>query len=419
MRKLLLLLLFLAAPSHAAVVLLSSSTAGWTLYKDSAPYFVRGIVYGTDKVGQNPNTATYQDWMVMDENSNGLIDGPYEAWIDLNKNNFKDWNEATVGDFQLLKNMGVNTIRVYTHASDDPVLEACYPPLTNPGGALLFNHAPNKALLRDLYNTYGIMATAGDEAGSYAGSSCAPWVPGTDYTDPVQIASMTYSIRKMVTDFKDEPWLLMYVLGNENNYDFTHTNAYNHPTEYYTFIGQMVDLIHSLDPYHPVAISNGEMQFLAYAKLYAPHLDIWGANVYRNEGTFTGFGTLFTELSSVWDKPFIITEYGAVVPHFTSTGVLDEAYQMSILLDYTCDIARHSVGNTAPGNAIGGFLYAWMDNWWQAGNEWVLYDGSPNNETTGINGQGNGGNSPFARIPKQAYYMLQSLWHNKCIQCGN
>ena len=50
---------------------------------------------------------------------NGIVDGPYESWVDTNKNNKQDDNEKIVGDFQLMKEMGVNTIRIY-HVPDTP-----------------------------------------------------------------------------------------------------------------------------------------------------------------------------------------------------------------------------------------------------------------------------------------------------------
>lgn len=415
MKYRLILLFALTSVCQASVVKTLKDAEGWHLMVDSQPYVIHGISANVDIIGEDPNVANYRDWMIVDDNHNGKIDAAYDSWVDSNTNNTQDAGEATVGDFYLLQKMGVNTIRIYHHPSDDPAVMACY---TDVEGQLIWNHALNKPLLRDLFYTYGIRVAMGDEAGSYAGSSCAAWVPGTDYTDPVQLANMERSIRAMVADSKDEPWLLMYVLGNENNYDFTHTNAWNHPTEYYTFIGNMVNIIHSLDPNHPVAISNGETQYIATAAIYAPNLDIWGMNTYRNPGSLTGFGTIWDEVAAAWDKPVILTEYGWAQDQFVGS-VFNEAQQSVILKDYWCDIENHTAGRNTNGakNALGAFQFQFMDTWWQNGNAFALYTGTPNNEGTGIAGNGSGLHSPFERQLRLAYYTYQNLWAKHTDSC--
>ena len=47
---------------------------------------------------------------------NGRIDGPYDSWVDANRNDRQDFGEPVVGDWKLLKDMGVNTVRLYHHA---------------------------------------------------------------------------------------------------------------------------------------------------------------------------------------------------------------------------------------------------------------------------------------------------------------
>lgn len=419
MKKLLaVLMLGLSVSAHASVVTVRHTFAGsgWQMFVGTEPFIVRGISYHTDTIGQNPNIGNYQDWMIQDLNANGQPDGPKDSWVDANNNNVKDSTETVVGDWQLLKDMGANTIRIYHHPSDDPELAVCYSS-SNVQGQMIWNHPFNKALMNDLFTNYGIRVAMGDEVGAYAGSSCAPWDPGTDYTDPIQLYNMRASVIRMVNEFKDEPWLLMYVLGNENNYPFTHTNAATHPVEYYHFIGQLVDMIHKMDPYHPVAIANGETQFAAYIRDNAPNVDIIGVNAYRAPGAYIGFGNMFAELAQYFDKPVMLTEFGLTEPHYIS-GVFDEPYQAAVLQNYWCDIQNHSAGQKFPGNAIGGIIYSWLDSWWQNGNENALYAGSPNNETTGLIGQGSGVNSPYQRNPKKAYYMFRNIWR-KGFQCAS
>ncbi len=410
MRGLWVFLFIIPSFSQASFVKVAKDANGWQLLVDSVPYFIRGFSYVPDKVGEDPNIANYRDWMIVDDNANGKIDVAYDSWVDANKNDTQDGNEPTVGDFQLMKNMGVNTIRIYHHPSDNPSVQALFPAAGNPGGALLFNHAPNKALLRDLFSTYGIRVAMGDELGSYTTCSSATYSVGTDYTDPVQLQNMRTCVVDMVTQFKDEPWLLMYILGNENNYSFNHTNASTHPDAYYNFVDSMTVLIHSMDPQHPVGISNGETQFMSNIQADLTHIDIIGINSYRAPGTFTGFGTLWTDVSSFVDHPVMLTEYGLINP-IINAGVFDESYQTANLKSYALDIQEHAYGRSNPKNSIGGFDFNWLDNWWQDGNPNALDTTTgANNETTGIIGQGTGTHSNFERQLKDAYFMYQKLW---------
>ncbi|MBZ0167198.1 MAG: hypothetical protein K8I00_10370, partial [Candidatus Omnitrophica bacterium] len=87
----------------------------WQLVVGQEPFFVRGITYGPTRIGIGPQNDPNFDarWMYSDENNNGIIDAPYEAWVDANRNGRQDEDEPAVGDFQLLADMGVNAIRFY------------------------------------------------------------------------------------------------------------------------------------------------------------------------------------------------------------------------------------------------------------------------------------------------------------------
>jgi beta-glucuronidase len=106
------------------VELVEYENGHWQMLVDGKPFMVKGIAYAPTPLGKSahegydPNNA----WMKADVNNNGKIDGPDEAWIDLNKNNAQDPDEPTVGDFAILKKMGVNTLRLYHHAADKEIL---------------------------------------------------------------------------------------------------------------------------------------------------------------------------------------------------------------------------------------------------------------------------------------------------------
>jgi beta-glucuronidase len=351
--------------------------------------------------------------MICDDNRNGRIDAPYDSWVDKNRNNLQDADEPTVGDFQLLSEMGVNTIRIYHHSSVSPEIKALYP--AGSEGDLMFNHAPNKALLRDLFSRFGIRVAMGDELGAYAVASGVPWDPGTDYLDATQKANMRKSVEDMIREFKDEPYILCWVLGNENNYRFTHTNAYQHPKEYAQFVNEMAKLIHSLDPHHPVVLANGETELLSAYAAQTPDIDIFGVNSYRNPG----FGSLWQQVASAYGKPVLLTEFGIAIPKIVN-GKIDEADQAARLRHDWCDIEAHVAGQSAPQNALGGFIYSWLDNWWQDGDPNALYlePGHWNHETMGLASQGDGSFSPYLRQLRKSYFTIQALWKSKTDSCA-
>ena len=114
----------------------------WQLLVNNKPYFIKGVMFVPVKIGESPDQATMRDWMYYDDNNDGINDIAYQTWVDENKNNRQDPDEEVKGDFQLLKDMGCNTIRVYHVASDNPILGDLYK--TNPSTALQFDHPVNK-----------------------------------------------------------------------------------------------------------------------------------------------------------------------------------------------------------------------------------------------------------------------------------
>jgi len=365
----------------------------WQLRVEGKPYIIKGIAYSPTKIGQSPDSGTLQDWMQEDENNNGRADGPYDSWVDKNWNNVQDSNEPVVGDFQLLKEMGCNTMRLYHHAS-------------------------NKALLRDLYDRFGIMIIMGDLLGAYTVGSGANWYEGTDYLNPEHRKNMLESVRKMVEDFKDEPYVLFWMLGNENNYGVAN-NARKNPQAYYSFVNEAAKMIKSIDRDHPVAVSSGDLLFLDIFSESSPDVDIYGSNAYRGK---YGFGMSFWEgVRDTCDRPVIITEYGCPAYMENKSKEDSEAAQSEYLKNAWGDIAYNSAGYPGAGNSIGGVLFEWIDEWWKA-YEPAMHDAKKNwsgpfpdgwnyEEWLGIAGQGDGKHSPFMRQLRKGYFTYKEIWN--------
>jgi beta-glucuronidase len=366
----------------------------WQLLVNDQPYIIHGITYAPTKIGQSPDKGTLVNWMEEDSNGNGLADGPFDSWVDANRNDTQDPDEPAVGDFQLMKDMGANTLRIYQHPDK-----------------------MNKELLRKMYHKYGFRVIIGDFLGKYAIGSGASWSEGTDYTNPEHRKSMLESVQKMVMEHKDEPYTLMWLLGNENNYGVA-CNADKNPQAYYTFVDEVAQWIKSVDPNHPVAINNGDTLYLDVFARYSPNVDIYAANVYRGD---YGFGSYWEQVFEATGKPALITEYGS--PAYAQHLTYEEAeqaqadYHRGNWLDIQENLADNARG---VGNALGGVVFEWMDEWWK-NYEPFFHDRKSDaigpfpggyyfEEWFGITGQGKGQHSPFERQLRQSYFVYKEFW---------
>jgi len=370
----------------------------WQLLVDDKPFLIKGMSYMPTKVGQSPDDGTLVDWMQEDDSHDGVITAPYESWVDKYGDNKRHADEPQVGDFQLMKEMGVNTLRIYYQ----PSMKA------------------DKEFLEKMYKGYGFKVAMSNFLGKYAIGSGATWSEGTDYENPLHQKNMMAYVRQMVMEFKDEPYILMWVLGNENNYGVA-SNADKKPEAYYKFVNEVARMIKSIDSNHPVAICNGDTLFLDKFGKYAPDVDAYGANVYR--GNY-GFGSFWDEVAELAGKPAFITEYGA--PAYGGSS-MNYAQAQQAQSDYHkgnwLDIFYNSAGfQDGAGNSVGGMTFEWLDEWWKDYSP-ALHDTKADaigpfpggyyfEEWFGIFGQGDGSQSPYLREPRKVYYTYKELWNS-------
>lgn len=373
----------------------------WGLEVEGKPFFIHGITYMPTKVGYH-----FKDWnwMSADENKNGRIDTAYESWVDGNGNGKRDPEESEVGDFKLLQDMGCNAIRIMN------------------------NHPLNLELLREMKKNYGIYGIVNEPLGAYTLHSGATWEQGTDYRDPQQRKNMLEAVRAMVEQCKDEPWLLCYILGNENNMpsnfsgvNASRTNASTHPDDYASLLNEAAELVHKLDPNHPVGVGNMGLNLLDVYAQKAPALDFVGINEYPGE---EGFGALWEACRAIFDRPVLVTEFGCDA-YWTAKGP-DEETQVRYHRGNWLDIACNRAGQTGAGNSIGGMVFEWLDEWWKDTSvkdrdgiqdtepsiEMAFPDGWSQEEWLGIAGQGDGKFSPFLRQLRKTYNLYRELWTN-------
>jgi hypothetical protein len=320
-----------------------------------------------------------------------------------------------------MREMGVNTIRIY-----------------QPGE----NPEETKKVIRDMYDNFGIRMIMTHYLGFWE-------YPSANYGDPAFQERTLQNVISMVKEYKDEPGILIWCLGNENNFSFgpqkvnpwttKEIEAIEDPYKkriakakiYYQFMEKVAKAIKKIDPDHPVMMGNGDLADVDIAKRYCPHIDVLGATVYRGKS----FGNLFKETEIKWGKPIIFSEFGCD-SYDACKQKEDQEIQAVFVKSQWTEIARNLPGNKdGAGNCLGGCVFEWNDEWWKAAeankDSWSVHDVSGqwchgayyfdikaeggmnmNEEWWGIVSQDTErdefGNSK--RIPKKSYYALQEMW---------
>ena len=297
-----------------------SDHSGQRLQVDGRDFMVFGMNWGYMPIGQN---YTYDFW------------GKSDHFI----------KTALEQEMSLLKDMGVNAIRQYVGI----------PP----------------RWVEYIYETYGIWTILNHAVGRYGLTIDGAWVPATDYSSPKVISQIRGEIEQLAIEFRDTPGLLMWLLGNENNYGLHWSSfeiealpedeRWGAKARYlYQLMGTVIDDLHRLDPHHPVSMANGDLGYLDIIAEECQGLDIMGTNVYR--------GISVRDMYEVVDEklgiPVMFTEFGCDA--FNARTMQEDQYnQARFLLGQWQEIYEQSAGKGRVGNAIGGITFQWSDGWWK------------------------------------------------------
>ncbi|MDD5432723.1 MAG: hypothetical protein PHO70_07060 [Candidatus Omnitrophica bacterium] len=381
----------MAAKQKASVYVKKFKNSRYELIVSGKPYIIKGVCYNPIPIGQNHE---------------------YDWWSDPNK----PW----IADGKLMKEMGINTIRLYqSHENIEEV----------------------RAVIRDFYELYGIRTIMGSWLGFWQ-------YPCPFYADKIFQDKVKREAVDMVNQLKDEPGVLLWILGNENNYSclgrvnpWTSEDIDKEPDPqkknllrakiYYSFVNDIAKEIHQIDTKHPVAIGNGELVGLESANLYCPDIDIVGCIIYRGRT----FGNLFKSLKSVFDRPVFFAEFGADC-YDAYLKKEDQNMQAFFLESQWRQIYENLNSNKkeGEGNCIGGTMFEWIDEWWKhdesSSDSWKVQDTESNwnngNYYFDIKAEGNKNmneewfgivalstemeNGLNKRIPRKAYYVIREFW---------
>ena len=150
--------------------------------------------------------------------------------------------EALKRDMSLLRDMGVNAIRQF----------ADIPP----------------KWIEWIYKNYGIYVVLNPLMGRYGIDVNGAFVANVDYSSPSQRKAILAQLSAAVERYRDTPGVLMWMLGNENNYGLAWTSFEigNLPgsaddkraVSLYSLFGEGIALIKARDTDHPVSLVNGD-----------------------------------------------------------------------------------------------------------------------------------------------------------------
>jgi len=264
---------------------IKSNNGAYSLIIDGKPFLMKGVNYSPVPIGKG-----YDYKLASDENKPWLVDG------------------------KLMSEIGINCIKIYSSGKEIEKL---------------------KDFISDMYEKFGIYTVVSDWLGLWA-------YPRANYSDEKFREATKERIIKMVSALKDEKGLLMWVLGNENNYTFSGQLGFwtspeiedldsllkkqNKRAEiYYSFINELTLEIKKIDKVHPVTLGNGEEQFLNIASK-------------NNQEVQSEF------IISQWENLFENTV----------------------------------ISGNASGNALGGFIFEWNDEWWKHNegytDDWLIHN---------------------------------------------
>jgi len=311
--------------AQADKVLVRTNENGNTLIVNGEKFMINGMNWDVIPIGKDAVSANF--W----ESSDKII----KLGLD--------------HEMSLLREMNVNAIR---HYSDIPAKWIQY-----------------------IFENYGIYTMINHSFGRYGMSVDDEWKPITDYSDSKMQEILLSEIEVMVNNYKNTPGLLLYLLGNENNYGLFWSGAetedfpeetqkvavgekYGRPM--YRLMNQASKIIKELDGNHPVAICNGDDLFIEIIAQECKDIDVFGVNSYRG----ASFTDLFKTVKETLNKPILLTEFGADAFN-AITKAEDQKSQAKYLLENWKEIYQNAFGMGGYENTIGGFTFQFSDGWWK------------------------------------------------------
>ena len=313
----------LTVAAQAQQVRVVTDDSGMRLTVDGEDFMVNGMNWDYFPIGTNFN---YSLWKKSDDIIRAALDE----------------------EMSYLRLMGVNVIRQYTGV---PARWITY-----------------------IYENYGIYTMLNHSFGRYGLTLEGSWVANTEYADPRVKELLMREVQEMTQEYQNTPGLLLYLLGNENNYGLFWEGAETEdiPIEdrrstqraraMYKLFNEATVAMKEIDSSHPVAICNGDLLFMELIVEECPDVDIFGTNMYRG----VSFGDAFQRVLDEYNKPILFTEFGADAFNAISNEE-DQISQAYYMVGNWQEIYGNAAGIGGARNSLGGFTFQFSDGWWKYG----------------------------------------------------
>nr|WP_076039586.1 glycoside hydrolase family 2 TIM barrel-domain containing protein [Xanthomonas campestris]WVL60104.1 glycoside hydrolase family 2 TIM barrel-domain containing protein [Xanthomonas campestris pv. barbareae] len=173
---------------------------------------------------------------------------------------------------------------------------------------------------------------------------------GFDYNNAAAVRQQLQRIRTQVQQSAAHPAVLMWVVGNELNLDYTNPKVWN-------AVGAIADAIHAIDPDHPVTttLAGFDKPLIDRLKARAPSLDLIAVQLYGD------IDALPQKLhDSGWRGPYVVTEWGPT-GHWESptttwgAPIEDNSARKAVLLEQR--YRQRIASDTRQG--LGSFVFLW------------------------------------------------------------
>lgn len=369
-------------------VSIQNDNTGMTLLVNDKPFMINGMNWDYYPRGTN---YTYNLWTQPDDIIRAALDT----------------------EMAMLSNIGVNAIRQYTGI-------------------------PQKWITY-IFEKHGIYTMLNHSFGRYGLTLNGKWVANTAYDNTQTVELLLNEVTVMAEEYQNTPGLLMYLLGNENNYGLFWEGAETEdiPSNdtitliraraMYQLFNEAVLAMKEVDTMHPIAICNGDLLFLDVIVEECKDVDIFGVNMYRG----ASMGDAFTRVKNEYGKPLMFTEFGADAFN-AITKKEDQVSQAFYVVENWKEIYQNAAGKGQAQNSIGGFIFQFSDGWWKFGQtknldvhddnaSWVNGgykedyrpgENNMNEEWFGICAKGpNDKKGLYKLTPRAAYYALREV-HN-------
>ncbi|MDA0775391.1 MAG: hypothetical protein O2846_03360 [Proteobacteria bacterium] len=257
-------------------------------------------------------------------------------------------------DIILMKEAGINTIRVYEPIDDINVLDK-------------FGNAGIKVVISFGYNQKG----------------------------KFDIVSGTFI--NYVRKYKNHEAILMWELGNEYNYNPQWFGG--DIKNWYKAMELVSQIIQIEDPDRLVSSAHGDLPSKDALNI-ASSIQVWGMNVYRWDKP----ASIFSEWQAISDKPMYFAELGADSYMTKATNKYTKGINEQAQADANEIILNEVLSNYDKN--IGSFVFQFTDGLWKAGN--------PSKQDTGGSAPNSDG-TPYDGTANEEYWGIVDINRNKKI----